>query len=796
MIRPENSQDIAARLSEAIARHEAGDIAAARAIYSEILSAIPNHPDALNLAGVAALQVGQFDEALSRLSAAVALAPNVASFQSNFGNALRQSGDLARAIAAYDIAIRLDPELHVARFGRALANQAAGAFEAAIADWRWLLANEPGNVAARNNLGAALLAANRPGEALAEFDGIVGAGHDSADLQRNRTIALASLGRHSETQAAFERALELRPDDIDILLAYAAWLVGMRRFDEAIALYVRAEARHPGQARTLNDLGVAWLERGNIEMALQNLRAAATREPNSPTIRTNLGNALRAAGDANAAIVEYRSALALDATIAETFDNLGTALRDAGRLDEAVAAYEAALNLRPNFAGAMGNLANLQLERGNAKTAASLYLRAIAIAPASVEANLNYLLAILYDPTTSQQARFAAHVDFARRHSPAICLPPPKPIALRGRRIRVGYISADLRDHPVMRTVAPIIVGHDRRHFEVFVYSDVIRPDANTARMRARVEHWHDNSGASDASLARRIRDDAIDILVCVAGRFERNRPLVAAWRPAPIQFALGEVATTGIDAYDGLFADTVLVPRNGEEAFVERPIRLPRYFAHVPLPAPEPGPPPSSNGQTPVFGCFNNPVKIGDNVLDLWVRLLARVPGSRLLLKYKNIYAVPSIAARIRAAFLRGKIDPARVTLCASLEALDGHLARYDGVDVALDPFPFSGSTATFEALWMGLPVVALEGNCMAGRWTVAMLAALGRRDWIAGDANAYIEIAARLASDVELRARLRREQRAAIGNSSLCDFTGRTRQIERVYMAYARKVIGDGYR
>ncbi|MBL8807414.1 MAG: tetratricopeptide repeat protein [Rhodospirillales bacterium] len=797
MIRANDPAALSARLAEALARHQSGDVAAASAIYAEILAAVPDHPDTLNLSGVAALQLGRTDEAIARLSAAVAKAPGIASFRSNLGNAWRRTGDTRRALEAYDAALQIDPELGEARFGRALSNQSAGNPEAAVADWRELLARNPTNADARNNLGAALLAVGRPAEALAEFDALVGAGRDSADLQRNRALALAALGRDGDVAAAYERALAMRADDVEILRAYAGWLVGRRKFDEAIAIYVRIDALRPGEGRVLNDLGVAWLERGNVDVALDTLKTAAAREPRSAVVRTNLGNALRASGDVAAAIAAYREALALDATIPETYDNLGTAMRDAGRLDEAVASYEAALRLRPDFAAAIGNLANLQLERGDARAAAALYRRAIDADPRAVDPHRNYLLALLYDPEIGPERRMAEHLAFAKRHATATPLAPAVRAPVEGRRIRVGYVSSDFRDHPVARTVGPIVAGHNRACFEVFVYSDVLRPDATTQSMRAAVEHWHDNAGVDDADLARRIRADAIDVLVCVAGRFDRNRPLVAAYRPAPVQLALGEVATTGIGAYDGIFADPFLVPRRGQEAFVERPVRLPHYFVHVPLPgAPEPGPPPSAAGTPPVFGCFNNPVKVGDGVLDLWVRLLKRVEGARLLLKYKNVYAVPSIAARVRAAFVRGGVDPARCELAASLDALDGHLARYDRVDVALDPFPFSGSTATFEALWMGLPVVTLAGAFMAGRWTAAMLATLGHEDWIAKDGEAYVGIAARLAADVELRARLRRTQRARIADSSLCDMQGRTRQIERVYRALVRKVSGGAGR
>ncbi len=775
-----------ARLAAAMELHRTGDLARAADIYRQVLATVPDQPDALHLLGVVALQQDRFEDAIRSISAAIAVRPDMPAFHSNLANAWRKAGAYDRAIASCDKALALAPGMVDARFVRGLSRQASGAVDAAIDDYAAVLALAPDHAEARNNLGAALLAAGRPAEALAAFDALILRHPAIASLHRNRAQALAALDRTADAGTALERALQLDPDDVETLRSLATQRHKARRLDEAIEFYRRAEAAAPGDALVLNDFAVALLERGRADLAAEKLQTVLRMSPKSAAAHTNFANAMRALGRLDRAVELYREALALDPTIAETYDNLATALRDRGQLDEAVASYEAALRLKPDFASALGNLANLQLERGEAATALALYRRALAIDPGSYETHRNLLLALLYDPTVSPETLYAEHLEFARRHVPADPLPPAAPAPAGKRRLRVGYISSDLRDHPIARSLAPIVAHHDREAFETFVYSDVALPDATTVNFRVLVEHWRDVVGETDRQVAERMRADGIDILVCVAGRFDRNRPLVAAWRPALVQLAFGEAATTGMDCYDGLFADRFLVPRLGTERFAERPLRLPGYFIHVPLgEARMPGPPPSASGSGPVFGSFSNPVKVNDAVLDLWVRVLRETPGSRLLLKYKSLYAVPSIAARVRAAFVRGGVDPARADLRAGVEGLNVHLDLYDRMDVALDPFPFSGWTSSFEALWMGMPVVTKPGATMASRLTAAMLATIGKRDWIARDADEFVAIAKRLAGDTAALVEMRANQRARIAASSLCDGRTRARQFERFYRA-----------
>ncbi len=261
---------------------------------------------------------------------------------------------------------------------------------------------------------------------------------------------------------------------------------------------------------------------------------------------------------------------------------------------------------------------------------------------------------------------------------------------------------------------------------------------------------------------------------------------MVCAFRPAPVQISSHDVATSGLAAIDYLVSDSVLTPRGTPERFVERLLRLPRfYLAELPsvLPRilPRKGP--------PVFGCFNNPAKASEPVLDLWARLLARLPGSTLVLRYLNWYEAETVRSRVHSALDRAGIDRSRVVFPAIAPSHLEHLEIYNEIDVALDTFPFSGSTTTFDALVMGVPVVTLPGWSMVSRWSATMLQGVGLESLIAESPEDYLDIAADIVADRDRLADLRSNLRARFAASPLCDARRRAGQVERLYRAVWRR-------
>jgi predicted O-linked N-acetylglucosamine transferase (SPINDLY family) len=347
-------------------------------------------------------------------------------------------------------------------------------------------------------------------------------------------------------------------------------------------------------------------------------------------------------------------------------------------------------------------------------------------------------------------------------------------------------VSADFRAHSVASFLTPLLEGHCRRVVEIFCYADVIRPDAVTAHLRGLADHWLPVAGMPDEALSQRIRADGIDILVDLGGHTAHNRLRVFACKPAPVQLTwLGYPNTTGLRAIDYRIVDDVTDPPGAADGFAsETLLRLPGGFLcyGAAKDATEPAPPPCLKTGVITFGSFNNPAKMSPATLDTWAELLTRVAGARLLLKGKP-FADEACRASFLARFGERGVAAERVQLIAWLPNSTAHLALYEQIDIALDPFPYNGTTTTCEALWMGVPVVTLRGNRHSARVGASLLGQLGLTDWIAASTGDYVEIALALGADPGNLHSLRHSLRRLMAASSLCDGNAFARKIENAY-------------
>jgi protein O-GlcNAc transferase len=637
-------------------------------------------------------------------------------------------------------------------------------------------------------------------------------------------VAHHRAGRLEDAETSYRQALAVAPRNALIAGLLGDVLQALGKDAAAETAYRGALRLDPGLAVVHMNLGVVLRRQRRLADALAAFEAAAHCDRTLPEVQLNLGLALYELGRPDAAIAAYRSALALRPAYAEAYLNLGSALHRQSHYDEANAAYEAALRIRPDYAEAHYSLGVTLFDAGDLDGAAAAYRRALAIAPdhegcrnnlafvlqvlgrgaealelyrrgvvadANPETAARYLaLTSLYDPGADLDARYRdqrnAEERFAR---PLYASVRHENVADPRRRLRVGYLSSDFRDHPVGRNVEPLLTSRDRGGFEVVAYADIGTPDSMTARFQTMVDAWCPIAGLSDAEVAAKIRADRIDILVVLAGHFDRNRPLVCAYRPAPIQISFHDLLTTGLDVVDYFIGDRTVVRRQPRERFTERVIRLPSIYVHAPLADVKVEPPPSAATGTVTFGSFNNPAKVNDQVLALWAKVLESVPGSQLLLKFRNWYLVPSLQERICATLCGLGIRRSRIQFDGAPDPTAGHLARYGRIDVALDTFPFSGSTTTFEALWMGVPVITLVGDTVASRWSSSMLRVLGLDELISDTTAGYVAAATALARDPSRLAALRSTLRERICASPLVDGRLRARQIERVYRAVWRR-------
>ncbi len=603
-----------------------------------------------------------------------------------------------------------------------------------------------------------------------------------AEMSYHLGDALYQVGRVPEALPHLEQAARSRRSAAcDYKLGNA--LKDLERLDEALASYGRALEQDPRHARALANSGVVLEMQGKMADAVPCYRRAIAADGALLSARINLAVVLRQLGPEEEAREACQGLRAVTPASAQEWFELGHAYEHLGQHDDAMRCLQRALETEPGHIAARMAVLTHWLSIGRAAEAIAGYRKILEAEPGNREAACKLLLALLFEPGAPDEL-FAEHLAFARRYAPA-GRPRARSHAPRAEgRIRVGYVSADFSRHPVATNLAPVIRHHDRAAFEIFLYSDVKRPDELTQWFQEQAP-WRAIAHMPDEEVADLIRKDAIDVLVILAGRFEDNRLLLATQRAAPVQVSMHDPATSGLEEMDYLIADRGLVPRRSAEKFTERIACLPTFYLRSPLhDAPPVAPTPAAGAGRITFGSFNNIAKINESVVALWARLLHRVPGSRLLLKYHDVFTISAARSRYVDLFRRHGIEAERLVLVdRPIKPEAQHLAEYAEIDIALDPFPFSGATTTFEALWMGVPVVTLQGDRMVARWTAAMLRKIGLSRLVAGSESGYVDIASGLAADIPGLSRLRAGLRERVARSPLCAERARTRQLERLY-------------
>jgi protein O-GlcNAc transferase len=664
-------------------------------------------------------------------------------------------------------------------------------------------------------------------EAVAVLRALLEANPHDPRVHLNLGITLNALGQRRDAIASLRRALKLRPDYPDAHSSLGIALAGEGELAAAEACYRRALKIDPGFAQARNNLGLALHYQGKLEEAEAEFRRVLERLPNSAEAHTNLGNTLHhlgrhaeasashrralelrqdfpealnnlgssltALGETDEAIACLRRAVEILPAYAEAHNNLGAALQAGGHFIEAAASFHRALEAQPHFAGALSNLGSMLLAQGDTGEAIACWRKALQIDASCAATHSNLLLALQYRTDNTPQEALDEARRFARRFEAPLRPTWPRHArrAWTGRRLRVGYVSGDFREHSVAGFIEPVLASHDQRAFEVFCYATVTTEDAMTARLRAHPAQWRNLSGVSDAEAARAIMDERIDILVDLSGHTAHNRLLLFARKPAPVQASwLGYLGTTGLEAMDYRICDNYTDPPGASEAVhTEKLARMPdSLWCHAPYPdlPPPSGLPLLRNGFA-TFGSFNGMAKLNDRVIGLWARILTAVPGSRLV-----IAGVPAgVGENLRARLaVRGAEN---IELLPRLP-YRAYLESIREVDVALDPFPYNGGTTSLDVLVMGVPLVTLAGDRSVGRGGVSILSNLGLAELVAATEDAYADIAHRLVAEPDALAALRASLRARMQSSPLMDGTRFTRNLEQLYLAMWRQWCRGG--
>ncbi|NQV82987.1 MAG: tetratricopeptide repeat protein [Rhodospirillales bacterium] len=697
-----------------------------------------------------------------------------------------QAGRFPEAEVTYRKILDADPEHSEAlHFLGVIALQTGRAEEAAHLIERAIhLTPEDAN--ALNNLGQAYESLERWDDAAGVYRRVLQCVPDHDAALNNLGNILAGKGEFAQAIQCYQRALEVNKTDPDIFSNLGDALLEQGLPGDAVAPYREALRLHPGFFEVHVSLGTALREQGLLDEAIASYRTALTLRPESAETHTSLGNALHTKGLLDAAVASHRTALGLKPDYANAYNNLGNALKDQGLLDEAVEHYRRGLAIKPDFVVMHYNLGATLHNLGKLEDAIGHYQKALEIRPDYARAGKSLLFTLLNLPGCSPQQLFTEHLRIAENQTQGITrlTSPFANDANPNRRLRVGYLSSDFWAHSVGMNVLPLLSCHDKTQFEVFCYADVPAPDSITGRFRATANHWRAITGKSDAAVAQAIRTDEIDILVCLAGHFDGNRPLVCAHRAAPVQVSFHDGATSGLEEMDYWLSDGFLHPPDTAEQFTEDLRRLPVFYQYSPIEGTPPvGPPPTDEAGFITFASFNNPAKVNADVIGLWAKVLKSVPGSKVLLKYKNWYDQESLRGRVREGFAACGIEAGRIRFEGESPTLTDLLARYGDVDIALDPFPFNGATTTFQALWMGVPVVSLAGDTFISRAAGSMLHHAGLGDLAAGTPEDYVARAQGLATDLERLRTLRAGLRDRMAASKLCDAPTYALSVEAAY-------------
>ena len=618
---------------------------------------------------------------------------------------------------------------------------------------------------------------------------------DSIETYNNLGNVLMMQGKHEEALHCYQSALRLKPDYDEGFLNMGKVLRAMGHNDLALDSYRQAILINPKQVAALVEIGLSLYQQGNISASMEFYEKALAIEPRCLPALENLGICLQAEGKINQAILCYQQVIATSPS-ATTYNNLGVAYKEAGELAMAVNCYQQAIDLNPEHAIAYSNLGAGYKNQGKLDLAIDAYRKALQLNPGYAEAHSNLLLTLNYHPKYSASSLYAEHHAWNQIHaSTSPCLSHSN--RLENRVLKIGYVSPDLYNHSVSYFLEPILSKHDPKQFDVFVYAQVLRPDQTTQRLKSLVPHWRSTVGLSDDEMFKMIQADEIDILIDLAGHTASNRLKVFSMKPAPIQVTyLGYPNTTGLKTMDYRLTDQWADPPDQDQWHSERLIRLPRGFLCYTPPrnAPDVNPLPADQCGVFTFGSFNHLAKITPPVIKTWAGILKRVPQSRLVIKAKSLKD-QATCDHYRTLFARQNISSDRIDLVSWAPSTEGHLALYHKIDVALDAFPYHGTTTTCEALWMGVPVITLSGNRHASRVGNSLLTRLDCQEWIAADEDHYVALAQQLADNLPKLRDFRMKARERMMRSSLCDPQSITTDMEQAYRSmwqdYGRKPL-----
>jgi predicted O-linked N-acetylglucosamine transferase (SPINDLY family) len=741
-------------LQSALEHHQAGRLQQAENIYRQILAVEPENADACHLLGVIALQGGKADNAVQLINRAIRQNPFQASYFNNLGNALKEQKKLEEAVAAFSQALSIKP--HYAE--------------------------------AHNNLGVVLKEQEKTDEALDCFERAISINPNYAEAHYNLGNRYQEQEKLAEAINCYQKTLAINPKHAEAFYNMGITLIKQKKTDEAATAFKQVLTIKPDHAGAYFSMGNILRVQEKPGQAITSYQKATALKPDYDEAYFNLGNTYKDLDNMKQAVASYQKALAIKPDNVDALNNLGLALNLSGHLDEALAAYHKVLSLEPDNAMAYCNLGLAYYTQVKMAEAVDYFRRSIAIKPDNAMAHSNLLFTLNYIAGIRQEEIYEESLRWDKQQAKE--LPEAgqtfENTRDKGRRLRVGYVSPDFRDHSAAYFIEPVLKAHNKNVVEVFCYANVKKPDDFSNRIRTAADHWISIAGRDDDDIANAIKKDQIDILVDLAGHSSNNNLLVFIRKPAPIQVTwLGYANTTGMQAMDYRLTDAIADPVGEvDRLHSEILVRLEHGFLcyQAEVSAPPVSEPPCLAKEHVTFGSFNNLPKINHAVVKSWSKILGAVPGSRLLLKSKPL-SDEATRTRYIAMFADEGIAAERLEFYGMLPKKKDHLGLYSKVDIGLDPFPYNGTTTTCEALWMGVPVVTMPGDRHSGRVGASIMHHVGLTEFVADSVEQYIQLAQALAANRQRLAELRAGLRQQMQDSELMDRKLFTRTLEDTY-------------
>jgi protein O-GlcNAc transferase len=729
------------QLDEIFSLWALGNFAAVEKLANDLARQFPKHPLPWKALGAVAIQQGRPCQALAPMEQAVRLSPDDAESHSNLGNVLKDLGRLADAEASYLKAIQLNPNF----------------------------------AETYSNLGMVLKDLNRLTDAERHVRKSIRLKYDLPQAHSNLGVILENIGRLEEAEASYREAVRLKPDFSRAYGNLASLLKSLGRFSDAESYYREAIRFNPYSAEAYCNLGMLFYDLNRLLDAEASYREAIRLQPNIAMAHSNLSLVLRNLGRFNEAEASCREAIRISPDLSEAYVNLSILLRDLGRFIEAETICRELIRCKPNIAEAHGvlatvlrdlrrlddaelccleairlkpklsethsNLGTILKDLGRMADAEASYTEAIRLNPAEPKAYSSLLLTTLYTEKC-QDDLWKLHKEFGnqfeKEHKSS--WPRHENLCDQDRKLRIGYVSGDFRKHAVSFFIKPIFELHDKKNFEVYAYSNHFLVDSITSELRMAVDHWRQCAHLNDKQLFHLIRQDQIDILIDLSGHTAFNRLTLFALKPAPIQITwLGYPGTTGLSSIDYRITYESLDPDGFSEEFhSEKLIRLPdSVIQFEPLGVtPDVNELPALNNQAFTFACLNNHAKISDYLIEIWIRIMKRVPQARFVLgNARNTQPQQVFQKKLADA----GIGSDRLILKQEM-SLEAYWNLYREIDLQLDTFPYNGGTTSLQSLWMGVPVITLAGNMTQSRVGVAVLKRAGLSSFIADTKDEYI--------------------------------------------------------